>query len=161
MRARSFAPSAFGLSRQTVRSPLEIGCNALHGDQWQQYPKGNRAGRTRPLGERISRWSWSAARSRNKLSEDFLVDMHVAWLEHGPEVINRLIAERPEVFLLAMLKIAQVHRVEVGRPDDFDRPSSKEEALRRLEQSAGPKARKMLEDFLAKVAKLEADQEAG
>ena len=99
--------------------------------------------------------------SRNKLSEDFLVDMHVAWLEHGPEVINRLIAERPEVFLLAMLKIVQMHRVEVGRPDDFDRPPSKEEALRRLEQSAGPKARKMLEDFLAKVAKLEADQEAG
>ena len=39
--------------------------------------------------------------------------MH-AWLEHGPNVIDRLIAERPEVFLLAMLKIAQVHRVEVG-----------------------------------------------
>ena len=82
-------------------------------------------------------------------------------LERGQEVIDRLITERPEVILLAMLKIAQVHRVEVGRPDDFDRPSSKEEALRRLEQSAGPKAHKMLEDFLAKVAKLEADQEAG
>ena len=77
----------------------------------------------------------------------------------GREVIDRLIAERPEVFLLAMLKIAQVHRVEVGRPQDFDRPSSKEEALLRLEQSAGPKARKMLEDFLAKVEKLEVDQE--
>ena len=36
--------------------------------------------------------------------------MHVAWLERGQEVIDRLIAERPEVFLLAMLKIAQVHR---------------------------------------------------
>ena len=122
---------------------------ALVRDEHGRWVKGFLGGPGRPLG------------SRNKLSEDFLVDMHVAWLEHGPEVINRLIAERPEVFLLAMLKIAQVHRVEVGRPDDFDRPSSKEEALRRLEQSAGPKARKMLEDFLAKVAKLEADQEAG
>ncbi|MGO8841307.1 MAG: hypothetical protein ACLQF1_09310 [Methyloceanibacter sp.] len=81
--------------------------------------------------------------------------MHAAWLEHGPEVIDRLIAERPEIFLMAMLKITQVHRVELGRPEEFDRPSSKEEALRRLEQSSGPKARKMFEDFLAKVEKLE------
>ena len=116
-------------------------------DERGRYLKGMPGGPGRPLG------------SRNKLSEDFLVDMHVAWLERGQEVIDRLIAERPEVFLLAMLKIAQVHRVEVGRPQDFDRPSSKEEALLRLEQSAGPKARKMLEDFLAKVEKLEVDQE--
>ena len=70
-------------------------------------------------------------------------------------MINRLIAERPEIFLMAMLKITQVHRVELGRPEEFDKWSSKEEALRRLEQSSGPKARKMLEDFLAKVEKLD------
>jgi hypothetical protein len=120
---------------------------ALVRDEHGRWVKGFAGGPGRPLG------------SRNKLSEDFLVDMHIAWLERGQEVIDRLIVERPEVFLLAMLKIAQVNRVEVGRPEDFDRPSSKEEALRRLEQSAGPKARKMLEDFLARVAKLEADQE--
>ena len=51
-----------------------------------------------------------------------------------------------------MLKITQVHRVEFGRPDP---PPSKEEALQRLEQRAGPKARKMLEDFLVKVKKVE------
>ena len=65
--------------------------------------------------------------------------MHAAWLERGPEVINRLIAERPEIFLMTMLKITQVHRVEFDRPDP---PPSEEEALQRLEQSAGPKARK-------------------
>ena len=70
-------------------------------------------------------------------------------------MIDRLIAERPELFLAAMLKITQVHRVELGRPEEFDRPSSKEEALRLLEQRAGPKARKMFENFLAKVEKLE------
>ena len=112
-------------------------------DERGRYLKGMPPGPGRPLG------------SRNKLSEDFLVDMHVAWLERGQEVIERLIAERPEVFLLTILQIAQVHRVEVGRPHSFDRPSSKDEALRRLEQSAGPKARKMLEDFLTKVEKLE------
>ena len=85
--------------------------------------------------------------------------MHAAWLEHGPDVINRLIAEQPEVFLQAMLKIAQVNRVEVGRPEAFDRPRTPEEALQRLEESAGPEARKLLEGFLKKVDKLQRDQD--
>ena len=113
---------------------------ALVRDEHGRWVKGFPGGPGRPLG------------SRNKLREDFFADMHAAWLEHGPEVINRLIAERPEVFLLAMLKITQVHRVEFDRPDP---PPSEEEALQRLEQRAGPKARKMLEDFLVKVEKLE------
>ena len=96
-------------------------------DERGRYLKGIPGGPGRPLG------------SRNKLREDFFADMHAAWLERGPKVINRLIAERPEVFLLAMLKITQVHRVEFDRPDP---PPSKEEALQRLEQRAGPKARK-------------------
>jgi len=42
-----------------------------------------------------------------------------------------------------------------SQAEDFDRPSSREEALRLLEKRAGPRARKMLEDFLAKVDRLE------
>ena len=58
--------------------------------------------------------------------------------------------------ILPLLKVTQVHRLEVSRPDeDFVRPSSKDEALWLLEKRAGPRARKMLEDFLAKVEKLE------
>ena len=112
-------------------------------DERGRYLKGIPGGPGRPLG------------SRNKLREDFFADMHAAWLEYGREVIDRLIAERPEIFLMAMLKITQVHRVEIGQPEEFGRPSSKEEALRLLEQRAGPKARKMFEDFLSKVEKLE------
>ena len=85
--------------------------------------------------------------------------MHAAWREHGPDVIDRLIAEQPEVFLQAMLKIAQVHRVEVGQPEAFDRPRTREEALLRLEESAGPEAQKLFESFLKKVDKLERDQD--
>jgi hypothetical protein len=109
-------------------------------DERGRYLKGMPGGPGRALG------------SRNRLREDFLADMHAAWLEHGPDVIDRLIVEWPEIFLMAMLKIAQLHRVEFDRPDP---PPSEEEALQRLEQRAGPKARKMLEDFLAKVEKLE------
>jgi hypothetical protein len=115
---------------------------AIRGERGR-YLKGMPGGPGRPLG------------SRNKLSEDFLGDMHAAWLGRGREVIDRIIAERLELFLLAMVKIAQVHRVEVGQSEDFDRPSTKEEALRRLEERAGPEARKMLEEFLARVEKLE------
>jgi hypothetical protein len=112
-------------------------------DKRGRYLKGMPGGPGRALG------------SRNKLRENFFADMYAAWLEHGREVIDWLIAERPEIFLLAMLKIANVHRVEIGQPEEFDRPSSKEEALRLLEQRAGPKARKTLESFLDKIDKLE------
>ena len=87
---------------------------ALVRDKHGRWVKGFPGGPGRPLG------------SRNKLREDFFADMHAAWLESGREVIDRLIAERPEVFLLAMLKITQVHRVEFDRPDP---PPSEEEAI--------------------------------
>jgi hypothetical protein len=45
-------------------------------------------------------------------------DIHAAWLERGSEVIDRLIAERSEIFLIAMLKMTPVRRVEVYRPED-------------------------------------------
>ena len=37
--------------------------------------------------------------SRNKLGEAFLADMHDKWLEHGSDVIQRVIDDKPEVFL--------------------------------------------------------------
>ena len=43
-----------------------------------------------------------------------------------------------------------------AKPHDFDRPSTKEEALDRLERTAGPHARKMLERFLEQVQQAEA-----
>lgn len=112
---------------------------AIVRDERGRWAKGFPGGPGRPLG------------SRNKLREDFLADMHGAWLEHGPEVISRLIAERPEIFLMAMLKITQVHRVELSQPVASDQPKTREEALQQLEERAGPEARKMMEEFLAKV----------
>ena len=92
-------------------------------DSRGRYLKGMPGGPGRPFG------------SRNKLREDFFA-------EHGPEGINWLIAERPELFLMATLKITQVHRVEVGQPENLGRPSSKGVALRLLEKRAGPKETK-------------------
>jgi hypothetical protein len=46
-----------------------------------------------------------------------------------------------------------VLKIEIGKPYDFDRPSTRQEALDRLERTAGPEARAMLERFLDQVAK--------
>ena len=45
-------------------------------DERGRFLRGMPPGPGRPLG------------SRNKLREDFFADMHTAWLERGPEVIN-------------------------------------------------------------------------
>lgn len=60
-------------------------------DERGRWLKGFSGGPGRPLG------------SRNKLSEDFLGDIHAAWLSHGQKVLDRIIAEQPEVFFLAMV----------------------------------------------------------
>jgi hypothetical protein len=117
-------------------------------DEHGHYLKGMPGGPGRPLG------------SRNKLSEDYLRDMHVAWTAHGSAVLDRIITDRPEIFFLAMTKLALVHPVEQGQPRDFDdRPRPREQALEKLEQRAGPKARKMFERFLARIDKLERSEE--
>jgi hypothetical protein len=87
--------------------------------------------------------------SRNKLSEEFLRDLHVAWTTHGSAVLDRIITDRSEILFLAMTKLALVHPVEQSQPQDFDyRPRPREKVLEMLEQRAGPKARKMCERFL-------------
>jgi hypothetical protein len=64
----------------------------------------------------------------------------------------------PAIYFQCVVKLAQVHRVELGQPMEFDRPCSREEALQRLERSAGPGREKCSRKFLAQVDKLEADQ---
>ena len=130
--SRSYWPEVIDRGKQRTAAAslylrLLAGVGVAAGRSWRtgtndergRYLKGMPGSPGRPLG-------W-----RNKPGEDFFADMHGAWLERGRGVIYRLIAERPEIFLMAMLKITQVHRVQVGQPEQFDRPSSKEEALRK------------------------------
>jgi hypothetical protein len=48
-------------------------------------------------------------------------------------------------------------KIELGPPNAFDWPSSKDEAFDQLERRAGPAERKTLQKFLDQVAKAEAD----
>jgi hypothetical protein len=58
-------------------------------------------------------------------------------------------------------KTIDVRRVEVGQPGEFSRLPTKEVILERLEEKAGPQARKLFEKFIQEVQKLQAEQEQG
>ena len=120
--------------------------NIVARDEHGRWLKGYSGGPGRSLG------------SPNKLCEDFLGDLHAAWLEHGNTVLDRVIAERPEVFFQAMVKLALVHRVEVGGPQAFDKPRTVEEALDQLEERVGPQGRREFEKFLRRMGQLEAEE---
>ena len=72
--------------------------------------------------------------SRDKLADDFLVDLYRSWQLHGCEMLDRLSAERPKVIFKAMVKLAQVLHSAVGERKDFDRRRNREEVLQRLQK---------------------------
>ena len=62
------------------------------------------------------------------------------------------------IYFQCMVKLALVHRVELGEPKVFDQPRTKEEALAQFEERVGPQGRRAFEGFLRKIERLEAEQ---
>jgi hypothetical protein len=75
----------------------------------------------------------SAGGSRRKLGEDFLVDLDRSWELHGREILDSVLAKRPELYFKAPVKLTLVLHRATGKPTDFDRGRNREEVLRRLE----------------------------
>ena len=115
-------------------------------DERGRWLKGFSGGPGRPLG------------SRNKLSEHFLCDLQEDWEQHGQEIFQIMREKFPEIYFQSMVKLAQVHRVELGQPKAFDQPRTKEEALAQFEERVGPQGRRAFEGFLRKIERLEAEQ---
>jgi hypothetical protein len=88
------------------------------------------------------------------VSGRFLLSMQEVWEELGDDILRRVAASHPELLLMAMCKIAAVQRIEVGQPDDFSGLKSKAEIVDKLEERAGPEARKLFETFIKKVEAL-------
>ena len=108
-------------------------------------------GQIRPLtyynGKGLSDVRWVSGR--------FLLSLQEFWEELGDDVLRRVAATHPELLMMAMVKISAVQRIEVSEPDDFSGLKSKQEVIDRLEQRAGPEARKLFEDFIKQVEALE------
>jgi hypothetical protein len=64
----------------------------------------------------------------------------------------------PELIFSGMIKLAKVTRIEVGAPGDFAK-LGKQGILEKLQEKAGPEARKLFEKFMREVEKLQAQQE--
>ena len=88
------------------------------------------------------------------LSSHFLLGLQQYWEEMGDDILRRVGELHPELLPMAMCKIAAVQRVEVGEPGDFSGLKTKDEIVERLEERAGPEARRLFETFIKKVEAL-------
>jgi hypothetical protein len=120
--------------------------NVVARDEHGRWLKGFSGGPGRPPG------------SRNKLNEDFLHDLHEDWEQHGKKIFQIVREKYPEIYFQGMVKLAVVHRVELGQPKAFDKPRTVEEALDQLEEQVGPRGRREFEKFLRKMERLEAEE---
>ena len=75
-------------------------------------------------------------RSHQKLAESFLARLDRAWQQHGREILDRLMAERPELYFQALVKLtAALHR-RLPEPPGFDRSQYRADVLQRLQRRA-------------------------
>jgi hypothetical protein len=96
-----------------------------------------------------------APRARS-LSSAFLAKGQEHFEAGGHDIWQIMHDKFPIECFWGLIALAKVFKIETGAPEDFDRPATREEALDRLERTAGPHARKMLERFLDRVGKAEA-----
>jgi len=89
------------------------------------------------------------------ISAEFLLSLQDLWRRRGDEILERVADQSPELVLAGMIKLSRVLKVEVGGPGDFTR-LTKQGILEKLQEKAGPDARKLFEKFIRDVEKLQA-----
>jgi hypothetical protein len=77
-----------------------------------------------------------AERSHQKLAEDFLARLDRTWQRHGSEAHDRAVAERPELYFRALVRLTEVLNRRLPEPPGFDRHRYRADMLQRLEQRA-------------------------
>jgi hypothetical protein len=84
-----------------------------------------------------------AERSHQKLAENFLARLDRTWRRHGREILDRVMAERPELYFQALVRLTQVLHRRLPEPPGFDRSQYRADVMRRLQQridNGGPAA---------------------
>src|SRR5215472_3215428 len=82
-------------------------------------------------------------RDIREVSGQFFLSVQEVWQERGNEILHRVADNYPELFFAGMIKLCQVTKVEVGSPGDFAKLGNKQAIIEKLEQKAGPEARKL------------------
>jgi hypothetical protein len=77
--------------------------------------------------------------SRNKLTTEFLDDLHAKWQQHGSDVLERVIRDDPAAFLRTVAQILP-KEIDMNAGSDFDGMESVAEILQKVADEAGPEA---------------------
>jgi hypothetical protein len=93
------------------------------------------------------------------VSGEFFLSVQRLWRERGDEILQRVADKYPELLFAGLVKLCQITKVEVGGPGEFARLGNREEIAQKLEQKAGPEARKRFVKFIEDVEKLQAQQD--
>ena len=75
-----------------------------------------------------------AERSHQKLAEEFLARLDRTWQQHGREILDRVMAERPELYFQALVRLTQVLHRRLPEPPEFDRSRYRADVLQRLHE---------------------------
>ena len=77
-----------------------------------------------------------AERAHQKLGENFLARLDRTWQQHGREILDRVMAERPKLYFQVMVRLTQVLHRRLPEPSGFDRRQYRADVLQRLQQRA-------------------------
>jgi hypothetical protein len=93
------------------------------------------------------------------LAAAFLADLERDWRQHGREIFPVLRRKYPQAYYQGIVSLARIIRWEAGPVGTYnDRPYSPEEVMAKLEERVGPEGRRLFEQFLRKVKKLQERQ---
>ena len=70
----------------------------------------------------------------SKLAEAFLARLDRAWQQHGREILDRLMAERPKVYFQTLVRLTVALHRRLPEPPDFDRRHYRADILHRLQR---------------------------
>jgi hypothetical protein len=88
------------------------------------------------------------------VSGHFLASLNDYWEKMGDKLLYDIGKRHPELILMAMTKLAQVQRIELGKPGDFS-GLNKEEIIAKLEERGGPQAAKLFTKFVTDMNRLQ------
>ena len=94
------------------------------------------------------------------MSAAFMADVERAWRKHGPKVLDVLAEKHPQALFGGMVAMSKIVRWDTTTDDTgFRRTMTPDEIMDKLEERVGPKGRRIFENFLRKVNKLQAEQQ--